>query len=52
MELAFAIVFVLTIAALVGGAGLMLGRWLAPRFEQVANEQATGEQRDAVPEDE
>ena len=52
MELAFASVFVLTIAALVGGAGLMLGRWLAPRFEQVANEQAASDQVDRVPDDE
>ena len=52
MELAFAIVFVLAIAAIVGGAGLMLGRWLAPRFEQVANEQVASDQRDSVPDDE
>ena len=38
MELVFGIAFVLTIAALVGGAGLMFGRWLAPRFEQLADQ--------------
>ena len=38
MELAFAIVFILTIAAVVGGAGLMFGRWMAPRFEQLVED--------------
>jgi hypothetical protein len=38
MELAFGVLFVLSIAALVGGVGLMFGRWLAPRFEQLADE--------------
>jgi hypothetical protein len=48
MELVFGVLFVLTIAALVGGAGLMFGRWLAPRFEQLADQ---GDET-PVPEDE
>ena len=48
MEFVFAVVFVLVIALIVGGLGLLIGRGLAPKFDDLAN------QRDEtrVPEDE
>ena len=38
MELVFAAALVLTIAAVVGGAGLLLGRWAAPGFEKLVQD--------------
>jgi hypothetical protein len=48
MELALAVVFVLAVAAVVGGLGLMIGRGLAPKIEDLAEHQDDSR----VPEDE